>query len=223
LGRRCTPIIISLSCYFAPDFPLRWHDETETREADMTSDHDLIQRSQAGDADAFAALYQRHVRRIFDFIYFKTYHRETTEDLTSLTFMKALEALDRFVRGDGSVLGWLYRIAGNAVADHYRQTRPTVPLDDVWDAASPDDVAVDAQQRERFAALQEQLKKLPRDKRDILILRIWQDLPFKEIAEIMGQNEAQCKMAFYRLIDSLKKELPVSFFIFLVIAKHVTF
>ncbi len=187
----------------------------------MNTDHELIERSQAGDARGFTELYERHVRRIYDFVYFKTYHRETAEDITSATFMKALESLDRFTIGTGSVLGWLYRIAGHAVADHYRQKKPTVALDDVWDAAGDADVAIDALQRERFAMLHNCLNKLPQEKRDILIMRVWQELPFREIAEILGQNEAQCKMAFYRLIDTLKKELPVSFFILLVMVKHV--
>lgn len=179
-----------------------------------------VRRSRAGEAAAFARLYEAHVRRIYDFIYFKTYHRETAEDLTAAVFLKAMEGLERFDPDQGSFTAWLYRIAGNSVIDFYRTHHPTLPLDDVWDVPDEVDVAVDAVNRERFIALRTALRALPAAKRDLVILRVWQDLPFAEIAAVTGGNEAQCRVAFHRLLEQLRRELPVTLFVLLLLARH---
>lgn len=180
-----------------------------------------IRQSQKGDQNAFSRLYDTHVRKIYDYIYFKTYHKETAEDLTSITFMKALEALDGFDAETGSFPAWLYSVARNAVIDFYRTRRSSIALDDVWDLAAETDVEMDACNREQYKLIHDALSSLPSEKRDLVILRLWQDLSFAEIAEIRGETEGQCKMSFYRLIDKLRKELPAALFLLLILAKHV--
>jgi len=69
--------------------------------------------------------------------------------------------------------------------------------------------------------LQIYMQKLPACKRDILIMRIWQDLQFHEIAAILKKSEGQCKMIFYRMIKKMKQEVPVNLVLILMVAKHV--
>ena len=83
------------------------------------------------------------------------------------------------------------------------------------------DVEIDAIKRENFYTFQKYLLTLPACKRDILILRVWQDLPFREIAAILNQSEGQCKMTFYRLIEKMKQELPAAMVLLLVVTKHI--
>ena len=86
--------------------------------------------------DDFGKLYDQHVKKIYEFIYFKTHHKETAEDLTSVTFMKALSNIESFDEKKASFKTWLYRIARNTVIDHYRMKRETADLEDAWDLRS---------------------------------------------------------------------------------------
>ena len=184
----------------------------------MSQEHRWLKQCHRGNRQAFANLYESHVKRIYDYAYFKTYHRETAEDVTSATFMKAFAAINEFDPGKGA---WLYRIARNEIIDLFRKKHPSLSLHDVWDIAADGDVEMDAINRENFASLHQYLQQLPAEKRDILIMRIWQDLPFQEIAAILKQNEGQCKMIFYRLIKKMQQEVPVTLLILMVVAKYV--
>jgi RNA polymerase sigma-70 factor, ECF subfamily len=108
----------------------------------------------------------------------------------------------------GSLQVWIYRIARNLVIDHYRRKRPFVAIDDVWDLASREDVECDHEVREQIRELKDLLARLPAQQRDIVIMRVWQDLPYREIAGIVGKSEAACKMIFSRVIARLKTALP---------------
>jgi len=187
----------------------------------MSQEHKWLKGCKQGDSKAFAALYETHVKRIYDYAYFKTYHKETAEDITSSTFMKAFGQIQRFDPKKGAFLAWLYRIARNEICDVFRQKHPSLSLNDVWDLPTGENVEIDAINRENYRILYEYLQNLTPEKRDILILRIWQDLPFQEIASILKQNEGQCKMAFYRIIKKMQKEVALTFLILMMVAKHV--
>ncbi|MBN2536359.1 MAG: sigma-70 family RNA polymerase sigma factor [Spirochaetales bacterium] len=168
--------------------------------------------------EQFAEVYDNYASRIYQFIYYKTYHKETAEDITSQTFLRAFENLDHFDPEKGSISAWIYQIARNLVVDHYRAKKKTVDIDDVWDLAGEQNVELDVQNKEQLEELREVLKKLPVEQRDILILRIWQELSYKEIAQIIGKTEGACKMMFSRVIATLRKNLSVAalllFFLF---------
>jgi RNA polymerase sigma-70 factor (ECF subfamily) len=169
---------------------------------------EIVNRCKKGDMKAFSHIYSSYAKRIYDYIYYKTFHRETAEDITSHTFMKALENITGFDPGQGNISSWLYAIARNAVTDHYRKAKKSVNIDDIWDLAGNDDPEVDAINQEAFDTIQDFLKSLTPDKRSIIIMRVWQDMSYKEISRIMGKTEAQCKMTFYRAIEKMKQQIP---------------
>jgi RNA polymerase sigma-70 factor (ECF subfamily) len=173
------------------------------------------------DPKAFEAHYDAYVRKIYTYIYYRTQHRETAEDLTSLVFLKALDKLAGFDASRGSFSAWIYGIARNALIDHYRSTRDTVDIDDVWDLRSDDDVLRDVEARERIGKLQPYLQALPKDQRELLILRLWDGLSYAEIAEITGRSEDACKMAFSRTVARLRKDIPVSMFLLLLLTHRI--
>ena len=167
----------------------------------------LIAAWKDGGEGAFAALYDLYARKIYDYLYYRTHHRETAEDLASTTFLKALESGSRFDPEKGGFGPWIYRIARNTLIDHYRSAKPSSDIEDVWDALkSGEDVARDAETRERLRAVEARLQDLPSGQREILLLRLWDGLSHAEIAAITGKSEAASKMAFSRGLSNLRKD-----------------
>lgn len=162
-----------------------------------------------GNLEDFGKLYDTYVRKIYDFIYYKTHHRETAEDLTSQTFFKALQNIKNFDIVQGSFSAWLYTIARNTVIDHYRTAKLHVDLEDIWDLPGSQNVHLDAENREALDKVREYLKELDPEHREIVVMRVWNGLSYKEIAETLGKSEDSCKMMFSRVITKLREKLPV--------------
>ena len=173
----------------------------------MQADEKTIINCQKGNLKEFGFLYDKYVRRIHDFIYFKTYHKETAEDLTSKTFLKALEKIKHYNSKIGTFSSWLYCIARNTVIDHYRTKKNTTDIEDVWDLSAEEDVESDIDARENLEKVKAHLAKLSPEHRDIVILRVWQEMSYAEIAEVLGKSEDSCKMMFSRVVAGMKEDL----------------
>lgn len=177
----------------------------------------LARKSQDGDRAAFGKLYECFAKRIYAYVYYRTYHRESAEDVTGTVFLKALEKLQTFRPEEGGFQAWLYGIARNALTDHYRQRARSVSLDacvsDVWDIPDPENMEMDTQNRDQWERLKPFLSRLSGDQREIILLRLWDDLPYKEIAAITGKSDDACKMAFSRALAFLREAMPLSLFI----------
>jgi RNA polymerase sigma-70 factor (ECF subfamily) len=170
----------------------------------------VISRCQAGQLEEFGLLYDAYIRRIYDFIYYKTHHKETAEDLVSRTFMKALEKIQTFSLEKGTFQGWLYQIARNTVIDHYRTQKKDVNIEDVWDLKDNQDIARDLEAKMKVEEIKDYLAKLKPEQRDIIIMRVWQGLTYQEIAGITGKTEGSCKMVYSRAIQALRREMPIT-------------
>lgn len=183
----------------------------------MTLDEPALIRScQDGNLADFDPLYRAYVERIFGFIHRRTLDRQTAEDLTSITFIKALEAIGSY-RGDRGVFAaWLYRIARNAITDHYRARRPHEDIETAWDLSSDDDVERTVRDRYDIARLKTALGGLEASKREIVLLRLWEGLSYKEIAEVVGKTEGNCKVIFSRTLSELRASVPLAAFLLLI-------
>jgi RNA polymerase sigma-70 factor (ECF subfamily) len=186
----------------------------------MLDEKAAIQAAAEGNTTRFAELYDAYVRSVYNFIYYKTHHKETAEDLTSDTFFKALKNIRQFDQSR-SFRSWLFTIAHNTVRDHYRSARPTTDIDDVWDLADTDDMVRDTETKHALAEVQKHLGKLTTAQREILILRLWQDLSYKEIADIVGKSEGNCKMIYSRAIAQLRDAVPAGVFAVLLATIHI--
>ncbi len=175
----------------------------------LDNEKEIIAHCQNGETAFFGALYDRYVRTIYSFIYYKTFHKETAEDLTSETFFKALNHI-KAVDPNRSFQSWLYKIAQNCVIDHFRRERKTENVDDVWDIADNTNLEIDANVSLQISALRKELGQLSHLQRDIIIMRVWQELSYREIAEIVGKSEASCKMNYSRAVKHLKKVVPIT-------------
>ncbi|HTM68855.1 MAG TPA: RNA polymerase sigma factor [Candidatus Binatia bacterium] len=171
----------------------------------------LVEDSRSGDAEAFGSLYDAYVRKIYDYVYYRTHHRETAEDLTADVFLKAYRAIGSFDPRKGSFSAWIYRIARNRVIDHSRSKRDSEDIEDVWDLLrSGDDPARDAETAERLRQAERHIAALPAGQREVLLLRAWDGLSYAEIAETLGKSEAACKMSFSRAVSALRKLAPLA-------------
>jgi RNA polymerase sigma-70 factor (ECF subfamily) len=172
-------------------------------------ERELISKCQAGDAGAFGELYERYVDQIYSFVYYKTHHRETAQDLTSRTFVKALQGIQGLKAAEDSFRPWAYTIARNTVIDHYRTIKPTANIEDAWDLSGDDDIERDADLKERLVKVQEYIQKLEPVQRDVVLLRVWQDLSYAQIAAIVGKSPENCKVIFSRAVRKMRVDLAV--------------
>ncbi len=175
-----------------------------------TNDERLAEETRNGNPDAFGKLYEKYFDRIYRYLYYRTLHRETAEDLTAHSFMKALDKLSTFNHRKGAFGPWLYRIAGNLLIDHFRKSGKMETTSAVWDLPSEEDFIIDVHNKMYWEKLKPVLDTLETDKREIVIMRIWDNLSFPEIAEITEKSVGACKMSFTRTLKILKDTVPIS-------------
>jgi RNA polymerase sigma-70 factor (ECF subfamily) len=170
--------------------------------------------------EEFGRRYDQHIKEIYDFCFYRVGHKATAEDLASEVFFKALRALDRFdERNPAAFRGWLFTIARNLIRDHYRAQKPVVELQDVFASNSPSaerlaDLGLDTVRL--HAALQE----LDDTEREIIRLRVWDDLPHAEIAALLDMSEGAVKVRFGRTLKKLATLLAT--FLLLLTSTHLS-
>ncbi len=161
------------------------------------------------DGAAFGELYDFYLPRIYGFVYRRVQERTVAEDLTSLTFERALETVRRNDFRNESFGGWLYRVAGNAVVDHTRRNRRFFSFgEESEDCDEPADAAADA-----FAApldrdqLRRALHRLPDRHRQLLVLKFYDDLDACELAELFGCTREALAVRLHRALRALRAAL----------------
>jgi RNA polymerase sigma-70 factor (ECF subfamily) len=172
-------------------------------------DMDLVRKA-AKDPDAFGVLYERHVRRIYNYIYYRTGNHHDAEDLTARVFQRALRHIPNFKDKGVPFSAWLYRIAHNLVANWHRDRsrRPVVPLEDYLITTPQGDLP------EREAIVEEErqfvikaVRQLPSDRQQLLILKFVERLSNAEIGEIMGRTEGAIKSLYHRTLNALRDDV----------------
>jgi RNA polymerase sigma-70 factor, ECF subfamily len=154
--------------------------------------------------------YDHFFPKIYRFLYYRTNEKEVAEDLTSLTFLKSVEHFSKFSPKKGSFNSWIYRIARNTLTDHYRTNKKTLNIEDIISLSTDENVPEKVQTQLNLEELQEALKNLNETQRDIIIMRVWDDLPYQEIAEIIGKSESNCKVIFGRAVKKLQTHVNVT-------------
>ena len=154
----------------------------------------------------FMTLYDQYFDRIYQFIFYRTMHKELAEDITSQVFMKAWEKYGTYDSSKGTFSAWIYQIARNAIIDNHRTRK------DFLDIESAPEPHIESRFDEKFDASQD-LQKVQKylsgfsdEQRAIVIMRVWDDMSYKEIADVLGKSEASCKMSFSRTLAKIHKE-----------------
>ncbi|GAA2723668.1 MULTISPECIES: ECF subfamily RNA polymerase sigma factor, BldN family [Streptomyces] len=188
---------------------------TTTRRPSADSDSarmlDLVERAQAGEAEAFGRLYDQYADTVYRYIYYRVGGRATAEDLTSETFLRALRRIGTFTWQGRDFGAWLVTIARNLVADHFKSSRfrLEVTTGEMLDAneveRSPEDSVLESLSN---AALLEAVRKLNPQQQECVTLRFLQGLSVAETARVMGKNEGAIKTLQYRAVRTLARLLP---------------
>jgi RNA polymerase sigma-70 factor (ECF subfamily) len=171
----------------------------------------IVAAAQAGDANAFGALYDRYVDLVYRYVYYRVGAQALAEDLTSETFLRALRRISSFTWQGRDFGAWLVTIARNLIADHYKsgRYRLEVATADMLDAdqaeEGPEGAVLDSLTN---AALLEAVKKLNPEQQECIVLRFLQGLSVAETALAMGKNEGAVKALQYRAVRALGRLLP---------------
>lgn len=166
-----------------------------------------IQAAQ-GNSALFRPLYNRYYEPIFRFVYRRTADEVLTADLCSQVFLKALQRLGTYTFKGVPFSAWLYRIASNEVAQHFRkaQKERVVSIEEKHVSG----ISFELERGDNGLLLDNMINLLdtlkPADL-EIIEMRFFEGRPFKEIAEILGITEANTKMKTYRILGRLKKRM----------------
>lgn len=156
------------------------------------------------DPEAFAELYRRHVRSIYRYHLAHTGDVKDAEDLTSQTFMAALEGI-RSYRGTGPYITWLIGIASRKRALFFRGIRPEIPLDTALHLSTPslptDKAAVRRLQKDQILGA---LRTISRDRAEALILCFFSGLSTMDAGLVLGKSEAAVRMLISRGLHDLR-------------------
>lgn len=155
------------------------------------SDATLVSLYMKGDEKCLSELIKRHQEKIFGYIYSKTLDRDLTNDLFQDTFIKIIHTLKRGkYNEEGKFLPWALRIAHNLTMDFYRdkkrkKTKHATENYDVFDFIASEDLNAEAkiELEQTLKDVTELVAFLPEDQQEVLKMRIFMDLSFKEIAE----------------------------------------
>jgi RNA polymerase sigma-70 factor (ECF subfamily) len=178
------------------------------------ADEALMQAWVAGDASAFETLYGRHRTRLYRHFLRQLRDPALADDFFQDTWQKVIAARHEW-RPDAPFVAWLYRIAHNRLGDHWRAARLRPPVPDDAEARlarlpghdTPERMLGEFEQRRQ---LQLALEALPQEQRDVLLLRLEQELTLEQIGAITGVGRETVKSRLRYAMDKLRLQLPAT-------------
>lgn len=156
--------------------------------------------------DRLKQLYSEHQERLYKYFYVRTTNEQIAEDLTQDVFYEASKTIHLY-RGEASLTSWMYAIANNLLRKYYRSKKYEQSLhiklqQPLLPERSAEDVVTE---RIYVEQVHEQIKQLDEASQQIILLRLYSELSFKEIAEIIGCSENYARVQFHRLKKQLKR------------------
>lgn len=187
--------------HWGPDFA--WNQMTPEDEAK------LVERAKT-DPEAFGLLYERHVEKIYNYIYYRVGDAQEAEDLTAKVFYRALNHIPHYKNRGRPLAAWLYRIAHNLVANWRRDNsrHPVVALAHLNlsqdKEENPHRIAERTNQQELLLTA---IQQLPPERQQLLMLKFIEGMTNAEIGQVMGRSEGAIKSLYYRTLVALKELL----------------
>ncbi len=177
-------------------------------------DSKLVSQYVAGDENSIGILIERHQQRVFSFIFSKVYDKDVSNDIFQDTFVKVIKTLKAGkYNEEGKFLPWVMRIAHNLVIDYFRKGNRIPKFDnnngefDIFSVLSDDSLNAESQiiKGQVETDIRKLVDQLPDDQREVLLMRMYNEMSFKDISENTGVsiNTALGRMR-YALINLRK-------------------
>ncbi len=183
------------------------------------SDAEIMLRVKAGDDGAFNYLVDKFRRPMISFMYRMTHNSATAEDLAQEVFLRVYRSRAGYT-ADAKFTTWLYRIATNLAVNHARDTRHerpevTVNIDESDEetglTVDVPDTSINAEQgilqRERLAAIRKHVEALPERQRLAVLMHKYQNMDYKQIADVLHLSESATKSLLFRAYETLREKL----------------
>lgn len=181
------------------------------------TEQEIIMSCQKWNLENFSILYEKYIDEIYKFIYLKTYDKEICEDLTSETFFKALNKINSFKNDENSNFrAWIYRIAYNLIIDNYKSLKEDVCIDDILEIWYDNDFWKNLDNKNKLEKIFKYFDTLNKKHKDILIMRLWDDLSYKEISELTWESLDNCKKIVSRTLSKIPNEYMMILLILLL-------
>jgi RNA polymerase sigma-70 factor (ECF subfamily) len=170
-------------------------------------DRELVEKFRSGERSAFDVLVRRHQKGVWRLVRRYIKSDADASDVTQLVFVRAFKGLVAF-RGQSSVRSWLLRIAINCSLSWIRDHRREQPAEIAEDALTATNMAPDhITSNQQGARLREAIAQLPPKQKLVLELRVFDDLSFKEVAELADCSENTAKVNFHYAVKRLREIL----------------
>jgi RNA polymerase sigma-70 factor (ECF subfamily) len=186
---------------------------------DSQTDADIMLRVKAGDQAAFEYLVQKYRRPMVSFMYRMARNSAAAEDLAQEVFLRVYRSRENY-EASAKFTTWLYRIATNLAVNHARDSRherPEVqvsldePDDDTGTTLELPDASLNAEQqmvrRERMLAIRRKVEALPEQQRLAVIMHKYQQMDYKQIADVLKKSESATKSLLFRAYETLRDQL----------------
>jgi RNA polymerase sigma-70 factor (ECF subfamily) len=183
-------------------------DNTQDPEP-VIDDQELVRQAQAGDMAAFEELVRRHQHGLFSYLYRMCRNSSDAEEMAQAAMVKAWEKLAGF-RGASSFKTWLYRIGTNLCFNLRTRRKPTEELSETMAAPDRERPEQAFRQKVREDAVRIALAELPADQRAALVLSVYQDMSYREIAETLGKTVRAVDSLLFRAKSNVRKALAES-------------
>jgi RNA polymerase sigma-70 factor (ECF subfamily) len=190
-----------------------------TIDAVAVSDADVMLRVKTGDESAFAYLVQKYRRPMVGFLYRMCHNPAAAEELAQEVFLRVYRSRSNY-EASAKFSTWIYRIATNLAVNHARDTRHerpevTMRLDEPdRETGSTPDLADDSLtieeqilQRERLAAIRSKVNALPERQRMAVIMHKYQQMDYRQIADVLKLSESATKSLLFRAYETLREQL----------------
>lgn len=170
------------------------------------TDIQLMDDVRDGKVEKLAVLFERHHVALFNFFLRLTGNRNISEDLVQEVFFRILNYRKTY-KGESKFTTWMYQIARNTHIDFLRKKKEVLPLDEQWKESYSSELSPhqELEQGQDITLMRQALARLPLKKREVLILSRYQDLKYKEIAELLGCQIGTVKAHVHRALKDLGK------------------
>jgi RNA polymerase sigma-70 factor (ECF subfamily) len=168
------------------------------------SDADIMLRVKTGDQSAFEYLVQKYRRPIVSFMYRMARNAAAAEDLAQEVFLRVYRSRESY-EATAKFTTWLYRIATNLAVNHARDTRHERP--EVQVSLDEPDAEQAIVRRERMMAIRQKVEALPEQQRLAVIMHKYQQMDYKQIAEVLKKSESATKSLLFRAYETLREQL----------------